>query len=101
MLEGLFLAGQHPRKRKRRWSRAVILCTAEQIAEHLAFQPSRPQAAPLEVGDPVPLDQLEEVHIRRVLARTKSLEEAAAVLGIDVANATSGGDGGSTASDKS
>jgi NtrC-family two-component system response regulator AlgB len=65
--------------------RAVILCTAEQIgAEHL---PSNfaPQSTPLELGDPVPLDRLEEVHIRRVLAKTKSLEEAAAVLGIDVA----------------
>jgi NtrC-family two-component system response regulator AlgB len=33
----------------------------------------------------VSLDQLEEMHIRRVLAATKSLEEAAGILGIDTA----------------
>jgi NtrC-family two-component system response regulator AlgB len=31
------------------------------------------------------LDQLEELHIRRVLAKTRSLDEAAKVLGVDVA----------------
>jgi len=33
----------------------------------------------------VPLAQIEETHIRRVLAGTKSLQEAADVLGIDQA----------------
>jgi len=37
------------------------------------------------VGDLVPLEALEEEHIRRVLARTASLSEAASVLGIDQA----------------
>jgi NtrC-family two-component system response regulator AlgB len=37
------------------------------------------------VGELVALDQLEEAHIRRVLAATKTLDEAAAVLGIDAA----------------
>jgi NtrC-family two-component system response regulator AlgB len=36
-------------------------------------------------GDLIPLEELEEIHIRRVLAKTKSLDEAAAVLGIDLA----------------
>jgi NtrC-family two-component system response regulator AlgB len=37
------------------------------------------------VGDLVTLDALEETHIRRVLGATKTLDEAAHVLGIDVA----------------
>jgi len=37
------------------------------------------------VGDAISLDQLEEMHIRAVLARNQSLEEAAKTLGIDVA----------------
>jgi NtrC-family two-component system response regulator AlgB len=41
--------------------------------------------AELRLGDPVPLAAIEEEHIRRVLARTSSLREAAAVLGIDQA----------------
>src|SRR5262245_23656299 len=40
-------------------------------------------AARIEVGDSVSLDDLEREHIRRVLARVSSLEEAAAILGID------------------
>jgi two-component system, NtrC family, response regulator AlgB len=43
---------------------------------------SRPQAG-IEVGAAVTIDQLEAEHIRRVLASASSLEEAAAVLGID------------------
>jgi NtrC-family two-component system response regulator AlgB len=31
------------------------------------------------------MDKLEEVHIRRVLARSKSLDEAARILGVDPA----------------
>ena len=34
-------------------------------------------------GTTVPLEAIEEQHIRRVLAATKSLDEAAKVLGID------------------
>jgi len=40
-------------------------------------------AVRIEVGDTVSLDDLEREHIRRVLARTPSLDEAAAILGID------------------
>jgi NtrC-family two-component system response regulator AlgB len=65
--------------------RAVILCQGENVGvEHLPSNFS-PQAAPVELGDLVTLENLEELHIRRVLAKTKSLEEAASVLGIDVA----------------
>jgi NtrC-family two-component system response regulator AlgB len=43
-------------------------------------------AAPrLQLGDLAPLSGIEQEHIRRVLARTSSLREAAAVLGIDQA----------------
>jgi NtrC-family two-component system response regulator AlgB len=40
-------------------------------------------ASGLEIGGRVTLDQLEAEHIRRVLAATPTLEEAATVLGID------------------
>lgn len=38
-----------------------------------------------QLGDPVSLRQIEEIHIRRVLASVPSLQEAAAILGIDQA----------------
>ncbi len=67
--------------------RAVILCQTEQVGvEHLPDALSKATAgAELALGDLAPLDQIEEVHIRRVLARTRSLDEAATVLGIDLA----------------
>jgi NtrC-family two-component system response regulator AlgB len=66
--------------------RAVVLGQSGQIGlQHLpgTFIPNR--SPDLEVGDAVSMDKLEEVHIRRVLARFKSLEEAAHVLGLDPA----------------
>jgi NtrC-family two-component system response regulator AlgB len=67
--------------------RALILCRAQRIGlEHLPANFSAPATVQeAEVGDPVSLDKIEELHIRRVLARSKSLDEAAKVLGIDVA----------------
>jgi two-component system, NtrC family, response regulator AlgB len=72
--------------------RALILSQGQRIGvEHLpvvlaAGSPAAVESgAPTYAGDLVSLDKLEEIHIRRVLARTKSLEEAADVLGIDVA----------------
>jgi NtrC-family two-component system response regulator AlgB len=65
--------------------RAVILCQVDRIGvEHL---PSTFNQQPLavEVGGRVSLDQLEETHIRRVLATTRSLDEAASILDIDLA----------------
>jgi NtrC-family two-component system response regulator AlgB len=67
--------------------RALILCNGERLGlEHLPANFSQ-VAAPSEVepGDSITLDKLEEVHIRRVLAKSKTLEEAAQTLGIDVA----------------
>jgi two-component system, NtrC family, response regulator AlgB len=66
--------------------RALVLCRHGKIGlEHLPgnFLPN-PTPSP-ELGDPIPIEKLEEVHIRRVLARSKSLDEAARVLGMDPA----------------
>ena len=70
--------------------RAVILCRSDRVGlEHLpdgvATAPPDAGAPDPALGDLVPLDRVEEVHIRRVLARTRSLDEAAKVLGIDLA----------------
>ncbi len=65
--------------------RASILCNkdnvgVEYLPERLVNANDQPKP-----GDFIPLDELEETHIRRVLAGTKSLQEAAAILGIDQA----------------
>ena len=65
--------------------RAAILCPTDMVGS--AYLPSgivSGEALP-HLGDPVPLKQIEEQHIRRVLASTKSLQEASEVLGIDQA----------------
>jgi NtrC-family two-component system response regulator AlgB len=61
--------------------RASILCVG------IVFLPApgAPRDVPPKVGDPVRLEQIEEEHIRRVLASSKSLQEAADILGIDQA----------------
>ncbi|HEY7088887.1 MAG TPA: sigma-54 dependent transcriptional regulator [Tepidisphaeraceae bacterium] len=65
--------------------RAAIFCQTDRIGvEHLPGN-ATPTPATVAVGDAVTLDELEEVHIRRVLASTKSLDEAARTLGIDAA----------------
>jgi len=65
--------------------RCAILNTKEWIGPELL-----PGSMTLTAADPAPgamvtLEKLEELHIRRVLAGTKHLEEAAEVLGIDAA----------------
>ncbi|MGO8762934.1 MAG: sigma-54-dependent transcriptional regulator [Desulfobaccales bacterium] len=63
--------------------RAALLCTGETVgAESLPLHLT-PSPPALKVGDPVPLEIIEEMHIRQVLAATRSLEEAARVLGMD------------------
>jgi NtrC-family two-component system response regulator AlgB len=63
--------------------RAVLLCNEERIGvQYLAFNPAEPAASP-NVGDHVSLEEIEEVHIRRVLASTKSIDEAARILHMD------------------
>jgi NtrC-family two-component system response regulator AlgB len=65
--------------------RAVILCEGNRISvDHLPENVHTTYTA-IRIGDPVPLDKIEEEHIRRVLASTRSLQEAADLLGIDQA----------------
>lgn len=66
--------------------RGVILCRGERVGvEHLPNGLGyRPTAEP-QLGDPVPFEQIEAVHIRRLIATSPSMEEAARVLGIDAA----------------
>jgi two-component system, NtrC family, response regulator AlgB len=65
--------------------RAVILCQADQIGVELLPESVAAPESRAELGDAITLDKLEELHIRRVLAKTRSLDEAASVLGIDLA----------------
>ena len=65
--------------------RASILCNSESVGiEHLPEKLLHIEECP-KPGDLTSLDTLEETHIRRVLASTKSLQEAADILGIDQA----------------
>jgi NtrC-family two-component system response regulator AlgB len=65
--------------------RAAILCQSERVG--IEYLPSNilPGALTYNVGDPVPIEKIEEQHIRRILAATKSLQEASELLGIDQA----------------
>jgi NtrC-family two-component system response regulator AlgB len=65
--------------------RAVILCRGERIGVELLPTNVVGGSQEMGLGDPIPLNKLEEMHIRRVLARSKSLEDAARTLGIDAA----------------
>ena len=65
--------------------RATILCQGDRIGlDHLpdSFAP-RSQSSQL--GDAISLERLEELHIRRILASSRSLDDAATTLGIDLA----------------
>jgi NtrC-family two-component system response regulator AlgB len=66
--------------------RAAILCQGECVGvEHLPPPLRQERQSSPRLGDLVSLEQIEEEHIRRVLACTKSLDEAARTLGIDQA----------------
>ncbi len=63
--------------------RVAILCKADLVGiEHLPDKIAA-RAATFRLGDPVSLAKIEEEHIRRILAGTTSLQEAADILGID------------------
>jgi len=63
--------------------RAAILCRGGQIGvEHLPPNLLSSEAN-CSIGDLVPLDQVEKSHILQVVAATRSLRRAAAILGID------------------
>jgi two-component system, NtrC family, response regulator AlgB len=65
--------------------RAAILCQAERLGSECLPPHLVPEEHLPAIGDPVPLEKIEEQHIRRVLAGSKSLQEAADILGIDQA----------------
>jgi len=65
--------------------RAVILGSSERIDRSDLPDNIAPAAGTPALGDKVPLSTIEELHIRRVMADTSSLQEAADVLGIDQA----------------
>ena len=65
--------------------RAVILCQTDRIDVNHLPENLRTMDRSVSIGDPIPLDKIEEEHIRRVLATTRSLQEAADILGIDQA----------------
>jgi NtrC-family two-component system response regulator AlgB len=65
--------------------RAAILCPTDIVGtEHLpdSIAPHIPQ---IRLGDNVSLEAIEDNHIRRVIASTRTLQEAADILGIDQA----------------
>jgi NtrC-family two-component system response regulator AlgB len=71
--------------------RAVLLCDSDLISlDHLppdlmnaAGNGESGKVGGYQVGDLVPLEVIEELHIRRVLASAKTLRRAAAVLGVN------------------
>jgi NtrC-family two-component system response regulator AlgB len=64
--------------------RGVILTRGPVVGlEHLPGQVAGSAGHRVEVGDAVKLEDLEAEHIRRVMASTTSLDEAARILGID------------------
>jgi len=63
--------------------RAVLLCNGPEIDTHNLFSsPGLVERVP-SIGDPVPLERIEELHIRQVLASSKSIEEASKILQVD------------------
>ena len=65
--------------------RAAILCQADRVGIECLPENLLPSDFCAKLGDKVSLEKIEEEHIRRVLATTKSLQEAADILGIDQA----------------
>ena len=65
--------------------RAAILCPNDLVDSE--YLPNKMVSCDpvMRIGDPVSLSRIEEEHIRRVLAKSKSLQEAADTLGIDQA----------------
>ncbi len=65
--------------------RAAILCQTDRVGIECLPENILPSDSGARLGDRVSLEKIEEEHIRRVLAATKSLQEAADILGIDQA----------------
>ena len=65
--------------------RAAILCRSDRIGPECLPGSILPAEFSVAIGDPVTIEKIEEQHIRRVLAKAKSLQEAARTLGVDQA----------------
>jgi NtrC-family two-component system response regulator AlgB len=65
--------------------RSAILCRTERVGLECLPTSLMPSDTAPAIGDPVTIEKIEEQHIRRILATTKSLQEAADILGIDQA----------------
>jgi len=65
--------------------RAAILCQSDRVGIEYLPENLTPTAPVPKVGDPISLEKLEELHIRRILSASKSLQEAAEILGMDQA----------------
>jgi NtrC-family two-component system response regulator AlgB len=65
--------------------RAAILCRAPLVGTEYLPDNLLPGHSSAKLGDRVSIEKIEEEHIRRVLGATKSLQEAADILGIDQA----------------
>lgn len=63
--------------------RATILCRKERIDVDDLPPGIVADPEPAQIGGRFTIEQLEEQHIRRVLSKTKSLQEAAEILGVD------------------
>ena len=65
--------------------RGVILTTDDEVGlSHLPVQIGQPASiGRMEVGGPITLEALEHEHVRRILASSPTMEDAAATLGID------------------
>src|SRR5205823_4763141 len=67
--------------------RAVILARNNKVSVDdlpMDLRPSSANSSALpQLGELIPLEKIEEMHVRRVLERTSSVAEAARVLGID------------------
>jgi NtrC-family two-component system response regulator AlgB len=65
--------------------RAAILCQTDRIGLECLPVNVLPRGTEVRIGDSASLEKVEEAHIRRVLANSRSLHEAARILGIDQA----------------
>lgn len=65
--------------------RAAILCQSDTVGvEHLSLAPRTAGGVLLPaIGDPIPIETVEELHIRAVLSTSPSIEKASQILGMD------------------
>jgi NtrC-family two-component system response regulator AlgB len=65
--------------------RVAILCGNDRVGIECLPSVLQPADSTSNIGDPVTIEKIEEEHIRRILATSKSLQDAADILGIDQA----------------